>query len=40
MPIAISIHDLHKIIIHWLEAKYDIPLPLDVSIPFNEWICL
>ncbi len=40
MPIAISIRDLCEIIIHQLEAKYDIPLPLDVSIPSNEWIRL
>ncbi|EXX65811.1 hypothetical protein RirG_129730 [Rhizophagus irregularis DAOM 197198w] len=38
MPIAISIHDLHEIIIHRLEAKYDLPLPCNINIPSIEWI--
>ncbi|PKC10940.1 hypothetical protein RhiirA5_413709 [Rhizophagus irregularis] len=40
MPIAISIHDLHEIIIHRLEAKYDLPLQCNINIPSIEWICL
>ena len=40
MPIAISIRDLREIIINRLEAKYDVPLPFNISIPSNEWIRL
>ncbi|EXX64701.1 hypothetical protein RirG_140310 [Rhizophagus irregularis DAOM 197198w] len=40
MQIAISIRNLRKIIIHRLEAKYDLPLPCNINIPSIEWIRL
>ena len=40
MPLALSVRDLHEIIIERLKILHNDPLPFTIHIPSEEWIRL